>query len=284
MKINSQEFNLESLLQQAGKRLRIDLAERFVPHPGETGSDREEVIRQFLRAHLPKRFDISTGFAFDATGKVSQQLDIIISDSLVCPHFETAGGTRFYPCESIVAVGQVKSSLKSVANFRGALRNLESAKALDRSAKGTAIDNKFGEAIDQTQNHLHQLFTFLFVIGDSLAQETIHRELMEYVLNSAPHLWPNVIFAIDKYLGTFCCDSGVCPNPMDARGIAFQDARKDDELLMKFYLLLGKALETTRVSSLPYWEYLRNATSWSAEVWYSCADDPPPFLSTITMG
>lgn len=226
MKADSKSFSLEALLRQAGQHLRINLSEHLIPHPGETGNDREETIRQFLRTHLPKRFSVSTGFAFDANGRVSQQLDIIISDSLLCAHFETAGGIRFYPCESIVAVGQIKSSLTIHTEFSSALSNLESAKSLDRSARGRAIDNRFGEVIDQTCNHLHQIFTFLFVLGDSLSQDTMHRALMDHVLHSAPYLWPNVVFALDKYLGTFCCDSGICPNPMDVRGIAFQQCHR----------------------------------------------------------
>ncbi len=131
------DFSLEAMLKAAGKRMRDDLAGRLIPHPGELGADREEIIRQFLRTYLPKRFDVSTGFAFDSKGHVSQQLDIVISNSMICPHFETAGGQRFFPCESVVAVGQVKSSLTTTSEFRKALANLESAKWLDRSANGT---------------------------------------------------------------------------------------------------------------------------------------------------
>src|SRR5258708_28829732 len=123
-------FDLEYLLQSAGRRMRDDLAERLVPHPGELGTGREEIIRAFLRAYLPNRFEVATGFAFDACGSVSEQLDIIIANSLVCPRFETAGGKRFYPCESIVAVGQVKSSLTTKQAFRDAMRNLASVKLL----------------------------------------------------------------------------------------------------------------------------------------------------------
>lgn len=260
-------FTLEELLKASGKRMTGDLAERLVPHPGELGAEREEIIRQFLRAYLPKRFEVSCGFAFDSTGNISQQLDIIISNSLVCPRFETAGGKRFYPCEAVVAVGQVKSSLRTRAEFRAAMANLASVKLLDRSAGGNAFDITFREEIDNRHNHLHQIFTFLFVMGDALAQETLRDELMEYVLSTEPHLWPNVVLALDKYLVTFCCDSGICPNPMDAHGIAIQPACKDDEILMRFYLLLGRAIEVIRVSSLPYWEYLHHARSWSAEVW-----------------
>ncbi len=108
--------------------MREDLAQRMVKHPGELGVAREEIIRRFLRAYLPARFEISTGFVFDSKGNVSKQLDIVIANALVCPRFETAGGTRFYPCESVVAVGQVKSSLTRDAELRSALANLESVK------------------------------------------------------------------------------------------------------------------------------------------------------------
>lgn len=222
MKTN--DFSLETMLRASGKRMRDDLAERLIPHPAELGTDREETIRQFLRAYLPKRFDVSGGFAFDSAGKVSKQLDIVISNSLICPRFETAGGKRFFPCESVVAVGQVKSSLTTSTEFRKALANLESAKSLDRSAKGMATDDASGDGIDPVHNHLDQIFTFMFVTGRALAGRTILGELINLVHRRPAHVWPNVIFAMDKYLVTFCCDGGICPNPMDARGIALQSA------------------------------------------------------------
>ena len=63
--------------------------------------------------------------------------------------------TRFYPCESVVAVSQVKSSLRTRDEFRSAMANLASVKALDRSAGGKAVDNTFGETLDPLENHLH---------------------------------------------------------------------------------------------------------------------------------
>ncbi len=275
------KFSLVDLLKSSGSRMRADLSERLVSHPGEIGTGREEIIRQFLRAYLPKRFEVSTGFAFDAKGNVSQQLDVIIANSLVCPRFETVGGNRFYPVESVVAVGQIKSTMSSVKEFEKALSNLESVKALDRSANGRAVDAEHGEYLDHRTNHLHQVFSFFFITGESLSKETISERLMDYVLKKPPHHWTNIIFALDKYLATFCCDAGICPNPMDARGIAVQPATDQDEILMQFYLLLGGAIEVTRVSGLPYWEYLHSARNWSARVFFSPTDDPPPYLSAI---
>ena len=74
---------------------------------------------------------------------------------------------------------------------------------------------------------------------------------------------------------------------MDAMGIALQRASADDELLMRFYLLLGQAIEVTRVSSLPHWEYLSAAKLWNVEVHCAVPDDPdvpPPLLSSKTTG
>ena len=277
----TQQFSLEQLLSQAGKRMRSDLKERLVPHPGELGTEREEIVRDFLRSYLPRKFEVSTGFAFDAAGSISQQLDIIIADATTCPRFETTGKKHFFPCESIVAVGQVKSKITSANEFRRALENLQSVKALDRSANGKARDHLTNEPIDQRCNHLHQIFTFLFVTGKMLSEEAVFLEMLEYMKDTESHLWPNVIVAIDRYMMTYCCDGGICSNPMPARGIAFQGNSTEHDVLMKFYLQLGRAIEVTRICNMPYWEYLHSAKSFDAEIWYSCISDPPPYLGSL---
>src|SRR5262245_28359287 len=131
-------FVLRDFLAEAGEAMVIDLRRRFTTHPGELGRDREEVLRRFLEAYLPKRFEVSNGFAFDASGNVSKQLDVVVAHGLMAPRFETQGGLRFHPCESVVAVGQIRTSVTSRAELRDALDNLRSAKALDRSANGKA--------------------------------------------------------------------------------------------------------------------------------------------------
>jgi hypothetical protein len=164
--------------------------------------------------------------------------------------------------------------------------NLESVKELDRSAGGRAFDAECREEINHVNNHLHQIFTFLLICGKALKDSTMQTAFMDHVLVTAPHVWTNIILALDQYLITFHCHDGVCPNPMAARGIALQRTSPEDELLMRFYLLFGQAIEVTRVASLPYWEYLSAAKLWNVEV--HCAvsdpDQPPPLLANITMG
>ena len=274
-------FSLDGLLQSSGRRMQVDLEERLIDHPGELGTAREEILRKFLHDYLPKRFEVSTGFVFDSGGKVSNQMDIIIADSSVCPRFETAGGKFFFPCESVVAAGQVKSSLTSEEELKDALDNIASVKQLDRSAGGVAKDRRYGEPIDHVRNYLHQIFSFVFVTGKALSEGSVMEDVMDYLPKRWASTWPNVIFAFNKYLVTYACDCGVCPNPMHARGLAVQSADSDPNILLRFYLLLGQAIDATRVASLPYWEYLQTAKQWSANVFFSATSDPPPYLSSL---
>ena len=263
------------LIRSAGERMREDLAERFVDHPGELGAGREEIIREFLRTYLPKRYDVSTGFAFDALGNVSQQLDIIISDALIGPRFETRGGIRYHPCETVLAVGQVKSSITSSDVFSAALDNLASAKRLDRSARGEALDYRFGEPLDPRNNYLDQIFTFLIVSGKMLRGPTAREEYLNYMHSRPAEVWTNIILSLDRFLITFFCENGVCPNAMDARGIYLARPSNDDNLLINFYVLLARALEVTRRSSLPYWQHLETAMHWSGDVIHGEVIDTP---------
>jgi len=275
-------LSLVEMLSISGRHMRDDLKEQLISHPAELGTAREEVVRKFLRAYLPKRFEVATGFVFDSKGDLSRQLDIIIVDSSVCPRFETSGDKRIYPCECVVAVGQVRSSLTSVPKLHEALDNLRSVKLLDRSADGKAFDSRYEEQLDHQTNYLHQIFTFLFITGKALKVDTIKDEILNRIHHEEAYLWTNVIFALDKYLITFCCDDGICPNPMHARGVAAQRASNKQDILLRFYLLLGRAIEVTRVSGLPYWEYLNDLGDWQADVWYSLQDNPPPYLSSLT--
>ena len=274
-------FTLDALLQSSGRRMQVDLEERLINHPGELGTAREEIIRKFLREYLPKRFEVATGFVFDFAGQVSNQMDVIIADSSLCPRFETAGGKLYFPCESVVAVGQVKSSITSEEELRNAMDNIASAKQLDRSAGGIAVDDRHGEQIDHLQNYLHQIYSFVFITGKALSEGSVMEDVMDYLPQRSANTWPNAIFAFNKYLVTYACDRGICPNPMHARGLAVQSAESDPDILLRFYLLLGQAIDTTVVSSLPYWEYLQKAKQWSAKVFFSTTSDPPPLLSSL---
>ena len=275
---------LAALLQAAAEKMSTDLRQRLVPHRGELGTAREQIVRDFLKAHLPRRFDVGTGFAFDCDGNVSRQLDVVIFDAMICPRFELPGGKLLFPCEAIAAVGQIKSALTSHKELAGAFDNLASVKVLDRSAHGAAYDCGRQETLDPRTNHLHQIFTFLMVIGKSMQPETVADAIVERAFEATVDTLPNVIVSLDRYLVTYRCGDGICPNVMHARGVAIQLPKEPNDILLQFYLMLGRALDSIRTASLPYWEYLSAYRTLKGPVFYSTVDDPPPLLGNWTTG
>lgn len=50
-------------------------------HPGEFGTYREKVTKEFSRFFIPRRLGIDDGFIINANDEISTQADIIIFDS-----------------------------------------------------------------------------------------------------------------------------------------------------------------------------------------------------------
>jgi hypothetical protein len=251
-----QNFKVAELLTSVVTQMRAALHENLIPHPGELGAGREEVLRQFLRKYLPRRFGVSTGFVFDSIGNVSRQIDVIIYDALLTPRFEAVGGKEFYPCESVVCVGEVKSVLTSNKDVINALENLRSVKVLDRSGGGVNLSIRDEEPMAQDSNHLDQIFSFLFVIDRCMKEDKLRRTWFEYLCAHERHVWPNLFFYFDNYLTTHCCQYGVCPNPMDSWGVSSITDRPKEELLLIFYRLVAMAVEITNVSKFSFLSYL----------------------------
>ena len=96
----------------------------------------------FFRSFLPNKYAVDKGFVFDSQGNVSDQIDIIIYDSLYAPLiFGTEAGEKFITAESVYAVFDSKPSID-----KGTLEytNLKVASVADlvRSSRGMIIGGK----------------------------------------------------------------------------------------------------------------------------------------------
>lgn len=261
----SEKFEVPKLLSSVAEQMWVAFQEKLIPHAGERGTAREEVVRQFLAKHLSQRFAVSTGFVFDRHGDTSRQVDVIIYDPSVCPKFETVGGKGFFPCESVVCVGEVRSAITSKRELNNAFENIGSVKGLDRSGGYWQLDQK--------TDHLDQVFGFLFVIDRCLTELSARKALFEYLAENERYLWPNVCYFFDKYLVTYECEHGGCPNPMDAFAISVMKDLPRAELLLHFFLLVARAVEVTRVTPFRYWEYFR-ASQGMPRLVYAFKDAP----------
>jgi len=130
-------------------------------HPGEFGQYREGACKDFIRFITPNRLSIGQGFLINTSGKVSHQCDIVIYDSDSSPLIESNERQRFYPIETTVAVGEVKSIL-SKSDFREAINKLSKVKVLREEIKHPVVIRKeHSGAYDPVRNPYDQVFTFL---------------------------------------------------------------------------------------------------------------------------
>jgi hypothetical protein len=99
-----------------------------IAHAGDRGENREEVLRDFLTAHLPKRYGITKGQVVTKDGQTSHAIDVIIYDALDCPILYE-GRTAVVPVEGVYGIIEVKSRL-SKPELLDATQKIESFKKL----------------------------------------------------------------------------------------------------------------------------------------------------------
>lgn len=100
----------------------------FIKHSGDKGENREHILREFLKTHLPKRYGVTKGEILTKEGQRSHAVDIIIYDALNCPVLYSEQ-TAIVPIEGVYGIIEVKSRL-SKAEFLDAARKIESFKRL----------------------------------------------------------------------------------------------------------------------------------------------------------
>lgn len=91
-------------------------------HPGEFGTYRESITGDFLQSFLPQRLAIDTGFIVNALGEVSGQIDLVIYDPSLTPPLESQNRQRFFPIETVIAAGEVKSDVRRDEFKEGLIR------------------------------------------------------------------------------------------------------------------------------------------------------------------
>jgi hypothetical protein len=100
----------------------------FVDHAGDKGENREDLLREFLEQHLPKRYGVLKGEIVTSSGMKSHASDVIVYDALNSPVLYK-GKTAVVPVESVYGIIEVKSRL-SKSELLDAIRKIEAFKRL----------------------------------------------------------------------------------------------------------------------------------------------------------
>ncbi|PMY60272.1 MULTISPECIES: DUF6602 domain-containing protein [Pseudomonas] len=150
---------------QSSRRLFVDENGKLV-HSQEFGVYRERIVSDFLKLFSPERMGVDSGFVVTSGGRISSQCDIVIYDKTVTPLIRDDHRQRFFPIESVCAVGEIKSRM-SLSELKLALRKLAKLKSLRDSLykpsyvytlkSGGVRDSIF----EPERDELDQIFTFL---------------------------------------------------------------------------------------------------------------------------
>jgi hypothetical protein len=197
------------------RRLFVDDSGRLV-HPGEFGSYREDVTKDYLRAFVPQRMAIDSGFVVTASGRISTQCDLIIYDRSVTPLLQNDNRQRFFPIESVCAVGEVKSVM-SLTDLKAALLKLAGVKLLrdtlyDPSYVHCAKENGLASKYEPHRHELDQVVTFLICEAFSFDIADKMEEVLSCYVQDHPkypsNLRHNFVLSIRDGLLTYLHPSG----------------------------------------------------------------------------
>ena len=98
-----------------------------------TSGAMERPVRDALEQILPRGIAAESGCVIDSQGRTSRQIDVVLYERDFCPVYRINDNpeTTYYPCEGVIAVGEVKSRV-GMQEFDDAVVKMASVKVLER--------------------------------------------------------------------------------------------------------------------------------------------------------
>ena len=127
-------FDPDAFIRRIGERLVDEFEDaRAGTTPSTVGSAAEQPVRDQLEQVLPTGIGVGEGFVIDSYGGTSRQQDVILYERDICPVFSInrTPQTTYYPCEGVIAVGEIKSVLDR-NSLQDAFETVASVKRLRR--------------------------------------------------------------------------------------------------------------------------------------------------------
>lgn len=254
-------MNLNSTFRKIARAFEVEFdgLPTEIDHGPSAGQARENVLKALLRKYLPKRVGVEDGFVIDAAGGQSKQIDVVIYDNTVGTFFET-GGVKYFPCEAVIAAGEVKSHVDSTTKLDDCLNKIASVKRLDRSNQGKnrmitgpgiSIEHM---TFDPNKIHRDQILGFIFT-STSLTRDALVEGLRSYLKKNPRQLWPNVYCDWRRHLVSFKRGDLLYPSSMDATKLYCTDESEVKDLLVLFYSILATFVDEAHVARPNYFIY-----------------------------
>ena len=218
--------------------------------PGLIGQARERAVRTNLESILPGGVGVGTGCVIDSEGNASQQIDVILYEEQFCPVFNVAEDVGYYPCESVIAVGSIKSVIgkKELGEIYS---NISSVRRLNRFVKPTRENEpapgkvEFRTYLDKNtrlvdgnwatiQNSSSSAQIYAFGLGQSFGAkpETMMKHTIDLYGQVASELRPNVVLTVDQEMLAPAAGKQMSYSALGCPGVTFVRPENSLEYLL----------------------------------------------------
>ena len=218
-------FDVDKFVADIG----IDLVKDFerargATSPSAVGDAMEFPVRGKLEQILPRGIGVGSGFVIDTNGGTSQQTDVVLYEKDICPvlSINNTPGTTHYPCEGVIAVGQVKSILTKPL-LKQEFKKIASVKQLQRYAvhdfmphpttgKPIILERSYGNMqnpsiTDVTErrepDETRQILGFIIAGSVQMSADTLMETYREFTRETGDGLSPNLLAVLTGGLLTW---------------------------------------------------------------------------------
>ena len=215
-------FDPDEFIRRIGERLAGRFKDaKAATTPSTVGSAAELPVRCQLEQVLPRGIAAGEGFVIDSYRGTSRQQDVVLFERDICPVFSVndTPQTTYYPCEGVIAVGEIKSILDT-KSLEDAFRKIKSVKELRRHdvpqfmphpTKGNAIPARrnyltpHGDSIVDVnegteQKERAQIFGFILAGESQLSFKTLVAKFNSLSTAMDDSLLPNLLVTLDGYV------------------------------------------------------------------------------------
>ena len=214
-------FDPDAFIRGVGERLVREFSgSKVATTPSTVGAAAEKPVRDQLAHLLPPGVAVGQGFVIDSYGGTSRQQDIVLYERDICPVFSINDEpqTTYYPCEGVIAIGEIKSRLDT-ASLKDAFDKVVSVKQLRRYAVSFPIPDphtdvpmpmyrnylsprgdevlRMDEGSEPKDKEARRIFGFVLAGESHLKQESLADTFARLSAQSGDACSPNLLAVLD---------------------------------------------------------------------------------------
>ncbi len=226
------------------------------------GTAIETPARRRLQQVLPRGIAVGSGCVIDSYGGCSKQQDIILYEKNICPVFSVneTPETAYYPCEGVLGVVEVKSSLDT-ASLRDSFEKVSSVRRLRRYGipdtdpeesgsqpgyrryQSTTMANliRFADSQSVQRFGLDQMFGAVLAGSLRMQPRSLHTSFMDLSAEYGDDATPSVVAVLGSGVLLPCLmEAGaprVLPSPKSATHFLYSESDALRALIDSIYVI-----------------------------------------------